>query len=68
MAALGTLLFLASKRPPGLAVGAGGKLHTLPISATPLNGAGFRQLAEWGVKVFSSGLQLSLPIVARPCC
>jgi len=33
---------------------------TLPISATPLNGAGFRQL-RWGVKVFSSGLQLSLP-------
>ncbi|HEV7814106.1 MAG TPA: flagellar biosynthetic protein FliR [Janthinobacterium sp.] len=64
MAALGTLLFLASNAHLVLLSALAESFTTLPISATPLNGAGFRQLAEWGVKVFSSGLQLSLPIVA----
>jgi flagellar biosynthetic protein FliR len=37
---------------------------SLPISATPINGGGFEQLANWGGRIFSAGLQLSLPIVA----
>ncbi len=37
---------------------------TLPISAEPVHGAGFFQLALWGEKIFSTGVQLSLPIVA----
>jgi flagellar biosynthetic protein FliR len=37
---------------------------SLPISASPINGGGFEQLANWGGRIFSAGLQLSLPIVA----
>ncbi|NYE61368.1 flagellar biosynthetic protein FliR [Duganella sp. 1224] len=37
---------------------------TLPVSAIPVYGGGFKQLADWGGKIFSVGVQLSLPIVA----
>ena len=37
---------------------------SLPISATPIYGGGFKQLADWGARIFSTGVQLSLPIVA----
>jgi flagellar biosynthetic protein FliR len=37
---------------------------TMPVSATPLYGGGFKQLADWGGRIFSTGVQLSLPIVA----
>jgi flagellar biosynthetic protein FliR len=37
---------------------------TLPVSALPIYGGGFKQLADWGGKIFSVGVQLSLPIVA----
>ncbi len=37
---------------------------SLPISAEPIAGFGFKQVADWGGKIFSSGLQLSLPILA----
>jgi flagellar biosynthetic protein FliR len=37
---------------------------TLPISASPLAGEGLRQLVGWGGRIFSAGVQLSLPIVA----
>jgi flagellar biosynthetic protein FliR len=37
---------------------------TLPISATPIYAGGFKQLADWGARIFSTGVQLSLPIVA----
>lgn len=37
---------------------------TLPIAATPLGTGGFRQLALWGGLIFSSGVQLALPIIA----
>ncbi|RJG05950.1 flagellar biosynthetic protein FliR [Noviherbaspirillum cavernae] len=37
---------------------------SLPISAATLSGEGFRHLAGWGAKIFSAGIQLSLPIVA----
>jgi flagellar biosynthetic protein FliR len=36
---------------------------TLPISASPVYGGGFKQMADWGGAVFSTGVQLSLPIV-----
>jgi flagellar biosynthetic protein FliR len=36
---------------------------TLPISATPIYGGGFKQMADWGGVIFSTGVQLSLPIV-----
>ena len=37
---------------------------TLPISATPLHAAGFFQVAKWGGIIFSTGVQISLPVVA----
>lgn len=37
---------------------------TLPVSADPLGSTGFRQIANWGGIVFSTGVQLSLPIIA----
>jgi flagellar biosynthetic protein FliR len=37
---------------------------SLPISASPINGGGFMQLANWVGIIFSSGLHLALPIVA----
>ncbi|MYN41762.1 flagellar biosynthetic protein FliR [Duganella sp. FT109W] len=37
---------------------------TLPVSALPVYGGGFKQLADWGGMIFSVGVQLSLPIVA----
>lgn len=37
---------------------------SLPVSARPLYGGGFKQLADWGAIIFSTGVQLSLPIVA----
>jgi flagellar biosynthetic protein FliR len=37
---------------------------TMPISALPMGGQVFQQLVEWGGKIFSAGVQLSLPIVA----
>ncbi|MBA5640366.1 flagellar biosynthetic protein FliR [Duganella sp. LX20W] len=37
---------------------------SLPVSARPLYGGGFKQLADWGGIIFSTGVQLSLPIVA----
>ncbi|MBI3229942.1 MAG: flagellar biosynthetic protein FliR [Burkholderiales bacterium] len=36
---------------------------TLPIAAEPIAGFGLKQLADWGSKIFSSGLHLSLPIL-----
>jgi flagellar biosynthetic protein FliR len=37
---------------------------SLPISAAALSGDGFQQLTAWGGRIFSAGIQLSLPIVA----
>lgn len=37
---------------------------SLPIMAAGLNDAGFQQIASWGGRVFSAGIQLALPIVA----
>lgn len=37
---------------------------TLPVSEAALSGGGFLQVAGWGGRIFSAGVQLSLPIVA----
>lgn len=37
---------------------------TLPISDAPITGEGLRQLVIWGGRIFSAGLQLSLPVAA----
>jgi flagellar biosynthetic protein FliR len=61
---LATLLFLVTNAHLLMLGTLVESFTVLPISATPLNGASFRELAILGGKVFSSGLQLSLPIVA----
>lgn len=38
--------------------------HSLPISHQPLSASGFYNLAAYGSTVFSTGLQLSLPLIA----
>src|SRR5450830_983382 len=37
---------------------------TLPIAADAFHGGGFWELATWGAKIFSAGLQLAMPLVA----
>lgn len=37
---------------------------SMPISAAPISGEGLRQVVNWGGRIFSAGIQLSLPIVA----
>ncbi|WP_443113721.1 flagellar biosynthetic protein FliR [Herbaspirillum seropedicae] len=37
--------------------------HTLPITGQPITTEGFHQLVLWGAKIFSMGLQLSLPLL-----
>ena len=36
----------------------------MPVSATPMSVGAPLELARWGARIFSAGLQLSLPIVA----
>ncbi|TFW25030.1 flagellar biosynthetic protein FliR [Duganella callida] len=38
--------------------------YTLPVSSLPIYGGGFKQMADWGGRIFSTGVQLSLPVVA----
>jgi flagellar biosynthetic protein FliR len=37
---------------------------TLPVAAIPFHNDGFWELVLWGSKIFTAGLQLSLPVVA----
>lgn len=37
---------------------------TLPISGEPIHAGGFFHLSLWGGKIFSTGVQLSLPVIA----
>lgn len=37
---------------------------SLPISTSPMGTSGFRQIASWGGLIFTSGVQLALPIIA----
>lgn len=38
--------------------------NTMPIAATGLGSNGYHDIASWGGRIFSAGMQLSLPIVA----
>lgn len=37
---------------------------SLPVSSGTISGGGFKQVVTWGGRIFSAGVQLSLPIVA----
>ncbi|RZA36310.1 MAG: flagellar biosynthetic protein FliR [Lysobacteraceae bacterium] len=58
-----TMAFLAVNAHLVLLAALAESFHALPISATPFSGNAPLELARWGGKIFSTGLQLSLPIV-----
>lgn len=64
LALVATMAFLASNTHLVLLAALAESFSSLPVSAQPLYGGGFKQLADWGGKIFSTGVQLSLPIVA----
>ena len=59
-----TLLFLSVNAHLVLLAALAESFVSLPISASPISGGGFQQLAAWGAEIFRSGVQISLPIVA----
>jgi len=61
---LATLMFLTVNGHLVLLAALAESFVSLPISASPINGGGFQQLAAWGGEIFRSGVQISLPIVA----
>lgn len=64
LALIATMAFLAINGHLLLLATLTESFTSLPISASPFHAIGFFQLAQWGSKIFSTGLQLSLPIVA----
>lgn len=61
---IATLAFLAVDAHLTLLAALAESFVSLPISASPMNGGGYLQMASWGAKIFSAGVQISLPIVA----
>ena len=61
---LATLMFLTVDGHLVLLAALAESFVSLPISASPIHGGGFQQLAAWGGEIFRSGVQISLPIVA----
>jgi flagellar biosynthetic protein FliR len=59
-----TMLFLSVNAHLVLLSALVESFSTLPVSSIPVYGGGFKQLADWGGRIFSTGVQLSLPIVA----
>lgn len=64
MTLVATMAFLAVNAHLVLLAALAESFVALPISETPFSGNAPLELARWGAKIFSSGLQLSLPIVA----
>lgn len=61
---IATMAFLAMNAHLVLLETLAESFYTMPISATPMSSGAPLGLALWGGKIFSTGLQLSLPIVA----
>lgn len=64
LALMTMMIYLASDMHLVLLSTLADSFMSLPISSAALNGGGFQQLAIWGGRIFSAGVQLSLPIVA----
>ena len=64
LALIATMAFLAVNAHLVLLSALGESFITMPISATPMAAGAPWEMARWGGKIFSAGLQLSLPIVA----
>ncbi|MBI3284450.1 MAG: flagellar biosynthetic protein FliR [Burkholderiales bacterium] len=61
---LATLLFLTLNVHLSLLATLVESFNTIPVSTTLTSGFGFQKLAIWGEQIFSTGMRLSLPIVA----
>ena len=59
-----TMVFLAANAHLVLLQALAESFVTLPVSAIPISVGAPLELARWGARIFSAGLQLSLPIVA----
>ena len=59
-----TMAFLAANAHLVLLQALAESFITLPVSGTPISVGAPLELARWGARIFSAGLQLSLPIVA----
>ncbi|WP_020654800.1 flagellar biosynthetic protein FliR [Massilia niastensis] len=64
MALVATMVFLAVNAHLVLLAALAESFVSLPISSTPFSGNAPLELVRWGGRIFSAGLQLSLPIVA----
>ena len=64
LALLATMAFLAVNAHLVLLQVLAESFISLPIAAEPIAGFGFKQLADWGGKIFSAGIQISMPILA----
>lgn len=64
LALVATMAFLAVNAHLVLLEALAESFFTLPISATPISIGAPYEMVRWGAKIFSAGLQLSLPIVA----
>lgn len=58
------LVYLASNLHLALLSALVDSFASLPINAAPIGAGWFKLLAGWGARIFSAGLQLSLPVVA----
>lgn len=64
LALLTMMIYLASDLHLVLLSTLAESFTSLPVSAASPNGAAFQQLVAWSGRIFSAGVQLSLPIVA----
>ncbi|WP_151636377.1 flagellar biosynthetic protein FliR [Noviherbaspirillum aerium] len=64
LALLTLMIFLASNIHLLMLSTLAESFQTMPISGAPVGTSLFRQLANWGGVIFSSGIQLALPLVA----
>jgi flagellar biosynthesis protein FliR len=64
LALIATMAFLAVNAHLVLLSALYESFITMPISASPMGTGAAFELARWGGRIFSAGLQLSLPIVA----
>jgi flagellar biosynthetic protein FliR len=64
LALIATMAFLATNAHLALLSALAESFVTMPVSATPMSAGAPLELARWGARIFSAGLQLSLPIVA----
>jgi flagellar biosynthetic protein FliR len=64
LALVATMAFLAVNAHLALLAALAESFVSLPVSSSPISSGAPLELARWGARVFSAGLQLSLPLIA----